>query len=565
MGSTDVAHDLRSRTVYVSSLNLRRLAVIFAVLSLAFVVVLASAPLKPYFAEWRTVQARYNAAARASGAAPIAIGIKQIWRPQLDVADRCITCHLGMGAAPAVAGDALFRAHPPIPHDPKQFGCSVCHGGQGRATTTDAAHGFVSYWDEQMLDQRHLPAGCATCHDQVPDAPLAQLTAGLQLVESLDCLACHKLDGRGRGQAPDLTAVGMRTIPPDWHARHLDRHARRESPEWIASYGPIAPADLALIETALRTRVGTARVVEARSLAMERGCLGCHKLEGRGGDEGPALDRVGLKPIGDLDFRGVSGPRTLTNHIRAHLLDPARVVPGSQMPALGFVPGEVDLLTTFLVSLRRREMPLEFTPRERLRRTLGEAAPPRLTGEQLFNAYCSACHGPRGEGRNYPETGVRYPRIGSPDFLGLASDEFIAKTLEVGRPGRRMPALAAPGATLTKEDVTALVAHLRTLAGGEGPTSVPIGAAPGDAANGRAVYGTVCAGCHGPNGEGKVGPALANSGFQQAATAAFVAATVMRGREGTPMPAFSRDSASYPRLTEAEAADVAAFVTSGFR
>jgi mono/diheme cytochrome c family protein len=128
-----------------------------------------------------------------------------------------------------------------------------------------------------------------------------------------------------------------------------------------------------------------------------------------------------------------------------------------------------------------------------------------------------------------------------------------------------MPALAAPGATLTKEDVTALVAHLRTLAGGEGPTSVPIGAAPGDAANGRAVYGTVCAGCHGPNGEGKVGPALANSGFQQAATAAFVAATVMRGREGTPMPAFSRDSASYPRLTEAEAADVAAFVTSGFR
>jgi mono/diheme cytochrome c family protein len=61
-----------------------------------------------------------------------------------------------------------------------------------------------------------------------------------------------------------------------------------------------------------------------------------------------------------------------------------------------------------------------------------------------------------------------------------------------------------------------------------------------------------------------VGPALANPGFQRAATPAFVTATVLRGREGTPMPAFSQNNASYPRLTDADAADVAAFVTLGF-
>jgi cytochrome c oxidase cbb3-type subunit 3 len=573
-----VADDFRSYTVRASSLNLGRLAIVFAVLSLVFVAVLASAPLKPYFSEWRSVQARYNEAAESAGAAPVAIGIKQIWRPKLDIADRCISCHLGMGAAAAVAGDALFREHPRTPHDTKEFGCTVCHGGQGRATTKEAAHGFVSHWDEQMLDRRDLSAGCATCHDGVPDAPRSQIAAGLRLVDSLDCLACHTLEGRGRGQAPDLTAVALRAFRPDWHAHHLERHQGRESAEWTASYGPIAPAELAALDVALRTRVGIPRVVDARSLAMERGCLGCHKLEGRGGDEGPVLDRVGLKPVGDLDFRGVSGPQTLTNYMRAHLIDPARVVAGSQMPALGYTPDEVDLLVTFLVSLRRRELPLELTPRERLRRTLGDVAATRLSGAQLFGAYCSACHGSRGEGRNYPETGVRFPRIGSPDFLDLASDQFIATTLAVGRPGRRMPALAAPGGTLSTDDVRALTTYLRTLPervgaavpgpGRSGPASseAPRGAAvAGTAASGRAIYETVCSGCHGPKGEGKVGPALANPGFQQAATPAFVAATVLRGREGTPMPAFSRNNASYARLTEEEAADVAAFVMSGFR
>jgi mono/diheme cytochrome c family protein len=75
----------------------------------------------------------------------------------------------------------------------------------------------------------------------------------------------------------------------------------------------------------------------------------------------------------------------------------------------------------------------------------------------------------------------------------------------------------------------------------------------------------VCAGCHGPKGEGKIGPALANPGFQQAATPEFVARTVLRGREGTPMPVFAENNPSYPRLSEADAADVAAFVTSGFK
>ena len=304
-----------------------RLVRIFAALSVIFVAVLASAPLRPYFAEWRSVQSRYNQLARKSGAAEIPIALQQVWKPKLGVTDRCVSCHLGMGSAGPLEGDKLFRAHPPIPHDPKEFGCTVCHGGQGRATTAEAAHGFVSFWDEQMLDAQHQSAGCGTCHDAAPLATRAQLERGHLLVESLDCLGCHTMDGRGRGTASNLSYAGLKGYRPDWHALHLSKLAEDKTGAWKSRYGPIPPDDLVSLDAFLHTRVGMARVIEAQSLAMERGCLGCHKIQGRGGDDGMPLDVAGRRAIGDLNFAGVPGEKTLVNYMRRHLMDPAGVVP----------------------------------------------------------------------------------------------------------------------------------------------------------------------------------------------------------------------------------------------
>jgi mono/diheme cytochrome c family protein len=631
-----------------------RLVRVFAVLSSLFVVVLAIAPLRPYFAEWREVQGRYNRLAEQSGAPTIPIAIQQIWKPKLGVADRCVTCHLGMGNAAPLAGDPLFQAHPPIPHDPKEFGCTVCHSGQGRATTKDAAHGFVSHWDEQLLSVEHQAAGCGACHNNLPLASRQELERGRLLVESLDCLSCHPMDKRGRGTASNLTYVGLKGYRADWHAWHLAEQARDTTGVWKASYGDIPPGDLAVIDTYLRTRVGAPRIIEAQSLAMERGCLGCHKVGGRGGDEGPALDAAGRKPVGDLKFDNVPGERTLVNYMRRHLIDPAGVVPGSQMPAQGFAPEEADLLSSYILFRRSRDLPATFLPKDRLRREMLEEKPAPLSGAQLFAAYCSACHGPRGEGRNYGSLDVRFPANGSSDFLDVAADAFIESTLKTGRPGRKMPALGAPGGSLTQEEISSLVAHLRTLQSpppsfaavqqaapdralgaqlykadcaachgnaGEGtPLGSPLATADnrirgrreeaykaliqgvsktampkyskydavtlrslldymtgfttvpgsraawrlgsGNAANGKELYLRHCAGCHGEQGAGKLGPALANSGFLKAATTEYIAATIVRGRSGTPMPAFGRDSVSYAKLTTTEVLDIAVFIRS---
>jgi mono/diheme cytochrome c family protein len=642
---------MRDFSVRPGGLNTLRLLQVLALLTIVFVAVLASAPLRPYFSEWRRVQQDYNRSAVSSGRRPIAIQVKQIWKPALGIADRCTTCHLGMGGAEeAIPGEALFAAHPVIPHDPREFGCTVCHGGQGRATTKDAAHGFVSHWDEQMLDRSHLGAGCATCHDEFPAATRVALSAGVKRVEQLDCLACHRLDGRGRGDGPDLSFVGIKGFAKDWYASHLAKHDAAESDAWRTSFGPIPRTDLDTIDLLLATRVGAPALVNARALAMERGCLGCHKLRGVGGDEGPALDAAGRKPLGDLNLTHLSGPQTFANYMREHLIDPARVFPGSTMIAQDYSPDDLELLTTWVMSLRARDVGTAFLPKDRVRRQILGERQTRSTPEQDFGIYCAACHGPRGEGRTVGNAESRFPAIGTADFLNVASDDFILANLKTGRPNRRMPAWAAPGGALDEAAARQLVALLRQRLGappslaqlsaasadpelgarvyhddcaachgsaGEGTalgpplasadraltleraydatvrgvqgtampaygdrpapslaavlrhvTSLPRTSASrsswmlgtGSVDRGADLYDRNCLGCHGPAGEGKLGPALANPAFQQAATTPYIAATIVRGRAGTPMPSFGRDSNVYARLTGEEALDLTAFI-----
>jgi mono/diheme cytochrome c family protein len=127
-----------------------------------------------------------------------------------------------------------------------------------------------------------------------------------------------------------------------------------------------------------------------------------------------------------------------------------------------------------------------------------------------------------------------------------------------GVAGTSMPAYASrPAGALAAvlrhiQELPRAGASRKNWAAGAGHTVSP--------ERGADLYSRACAGCHGANGEGKVGPALANPGFQKAASAEYVAATIARGRAGTPMPSFGRDSVAYQRLTAPEILDLTAFV-----
>jgi len=178
--------------------------------------------------EWADAQDEVQAIVQerlgAEKAAELPTGIQQIWIEPLDRVDRCTTCHttIEWGAELAEAPhparshpQGLFGAHPV-----ESFGCTLCHGGQGWATSADAAHGNVAFWEEPLLDTERakryglsrselMELRCAYCHqglEPVDGMPL--LNAAKEKV--FDCLDCHRLPGleNDKPSAPDLGREG---------------------------------------------------------------------------------------------------------------------------------------------------------------------------------------------------------------------------------------------------------------------------------------------------------------------------------------------------------------------
>lgn len=182
------------------------------------------------------------------------------------------------------------------------------------------------------------------------------------------------------------------------------------------------------------------------------------------------------------------------------------------------------------------------------------------TGEDLYIQYCAACHGYDGNG------GVGVP-LALPDFQYSVTDEFLKTTIRHGRPGRVMPAF--PG--LSDAEIRKLVKYIRRWAPGK-PFTYPKTKITGNVQNGKKLYLKNCTRCHGQNGEGGSGtgvtfsrprnspiiaPALNNRGFLKAASNHFIKATLMNGREGTPMISFLKQG-----LTEQEINDLVVYIRS---
>jgi mono/diheme cytochrome c family protein len=518
-----------------------------------------------FLKEWRQIQRSGR-----SEAAEMEIQLRQIVVPALRVADRCVSCHVGM--APGEQGRAVtgvLAPHPKVAHDPTAFGCTVCHGGQGRATEKADAHGLVPHWPAPMLPREFASAGCGSCHTHLRVPDLTQLRQGRALFERYDCLACHRLDGRGGTlrpggggmEGPDLSRVGAAGYRSDWYEDHLRRRAAATGGAWKTTFGAIPKGDRESLDVLLSSSVGAPGLVEAKALFHSLGCRGCHRVGGVGGDDGPDLTRVGGLDPGRLNFTHVPGERTVANWLAEHFRAPAAVVPGSKMPALGLEEDQIRLLTFYMLSLRRTEVPEAFWPKDRIRAERFGEREFSTDGATLYGNFCAACHGPNGEGMRYPGMPA-FPAIGNPDFLTLASDEFIAQHVRRGRAGRRMPAWGEKEGGLRPPEIAQVVSYVRKLGGGVRPATdrKPPRWAKADPGEGGRLFAAHCASCHGKEGEGGEGPALNNQVLLSTASDTYLVETIRRGRRGTAMAAFASASVVQPTLSGAEIESIVAFV-----
>lgn len=519
-----------------------------------------------FLREWQQIQ---RSARSEEG--PVPLQLRQIVNPGLRTSDRCVSCHVSMGPGEeGVVGAKILVAHKAVVHDPAEYGCTVCHGGQGQATEKADAHGDVPFWPEPMIPARFSYAGCGTCHAplHVPNRDL--FASALLTFERLDCLACHRLDVRGETlrpdgsgmEGPDLSRVGIVGYDSDWYPKHLEKSAAAPSGPWKTSFASVNPSDRNLLAVFLATRMGAPDLVRAKTVFHSSGCLGCHKVSGVGGEEGPDLSRAGERDPGQLDFTHVPGTASLENWLAEHFRSPGAVVPGSQMPALGLSEDNIALLTMYVLSLRRRELPGSFLSKDRLRIERFGEREFFSDGATLFSAFCSGCHGSNGMGRRAPGMPA-FPAIANPDFLELVSDRFLTETIRKGRPGRRMPAWGEISGGLRPEEIEKLVSHLRRLGGVESkPESKPRRWVTGDPALGQQLFAASCSGCHGARGEGGEGPALNNKVLLTEATDTYLTETIGRGRRGTGMEGFLTPSPVRRGLAPAEIESIVAFIRS---
>jgi cytochrome c551/c552 len=129
--------------------------------------------------------------------------------------DRCQSCHLGTDPllvpvtmtltkadlGLAKSNDAPFTSHPDPDmmkyHPQEKFGCSSCHGGNGRALdSVQTAHGRYEHWLWPLYYPENVEAGCQQCHasDMVTEhAPV--LNKAKQLYREKGCIGCHRFQG----------------------------------------------------------------------------------------------------------------------------------------------------------------------------------------------------------------------------------------------------------------------------------------------------------------------------------------------------------------------------------
>ncbi|HBY59346.1 MAG TPA: hypothetical protein DEH78_05960 [Solibacterales bacterium] len=515
-----------------------------------------------YLREWRRIQARGR-----NEDGPIPVQLRQVVNEKLGVADRCVSCHVAMSPGEqSVRGAAVLSAHKPVVHDPAEMGCTVCHGGQGQATEKTDAHGEVHFWPEPMLAREISYAGCGTCHAALSVPAKDQYRAAVQTFERLDCYACHRVDGKGgtlrpdRGgmEGPDLSRVGMAGYDAAWQENHVAKSKSETAGPWPA-YRPVSTEDQELLAVFLRTRVAAPELVEAKSVFHSDGCLGCHKVSGVGGDDGPDLSRAGLKDPGQLSFEHVPGKTGVSNWMVEHFRAPASVVAGSQMPPASLSEKEIRQLSYYTQSLRRKELRDQYLPKDRIRAVKFGEREFASDGGTVYGAFCAGCHGPDGRGRRVAGL-ASFPSIANPDFLAIAPDSLLQQTVEHGRPGRRMPGwLKADG--LRPEEVKAVVSYIRALGGVAAEAdSKPTRWVAANSTEGKRIFETACAGCHGERGRGGEGPALSNKILHASATDTYLVETIARGRRGTSMGAFLEPSPSRPTLTRGEIESVVAYL-----
>jgi mono/diheme cytochrome c family protein len=497
----------------------------FAAVSILLAAVSAIAPTRDLFSQWRHIQRQYRGMIRSRPDAKrlerhFSSGIQQIWIPEQRVVDRCPTCHVALQETSlAESRREPFRPHPPMPHSLTEFGCVICHHGQGAATTVTEAHYSTKAWEQPILPGRYLESSCGQCHmDQLEGTP--QLNLGRRLLARYGCAHCHAIT------QPDGTLVTPVDEPPS-----LEHIAEKTTREWLTAwiknpqayavsstmpnsrFSDLEASDIASFLVAQSTPSENSKVDLPRTVPIppsvnvaQEGaglygtlfCASCHATQNKagnlmGGDLAPELTRIGSKVNPDWLLRWLKSPQGYD--------------PKTRMSRYRFDEKQIAILSSYLMDKRDDDFLADVH--------LAPVDPQSVArGKKLVADYgCAACH--RINGVSPPEGfAPDLSRIGSKPLFQVGFLRGMPETLpdyiaaKIKDPRVFGPALKMPRFTLSDLQIEALTTAL--LAQTDRAVTMPpelVRTSPrgkyhpgGDA--GRLMEDLRCQSCHSINGNG---------------------------------------------------------------
>ena len=315
--------------------------------------------------------------------------IDQVWIEDIKHADRCMTCHSGVEKTVFAQSRGVFGKHPSDflkTHPTKNFGCTLCHDGDGMGLTILSGHGKAGHWNRPLFSGELVQSSCRRCHPyseripqhiSFPQAPV--LSQGKNLYIAKGCRGCHELARfqRPRSIAPVLSRVGEK-VNGNWLAMWLKR-PKDYLPDTIMPFFDLPPEEIESLKAFLldgkgkNLAVGTngkpANSANGKILIDKIGCLGCHKVAGRGETFGPDLSTVAGKidPLWPISW----------------IKNPLSYDPETVMPNFRLQDDQIRDIAEYLLTLGKKE-------------TAGGSAfnPDKIElGKKLFGQRgCTGCH-----------------------------------------------------------------------------------------------------------------------------------------------------------------------------
>lgn len=290
--------------------DLKNIIKIILSLSLYAMIMLVAAGCSKSWKDYQWMYTRLKVGADTSGPnlsqQQVEVGkVLTIQNDELGIRDKCMTCHVGISNPLMKNVDQPFKRHSGKylqQHGVQEFGCTVCHGGNGESIDEQDAHAG-------LLRGVMTQVSCTKCHNS--DLFLRsiegawELSNGMRLLNELNCIGCHRIDAIPftKDALPDLNGIGSK-VNRRWLVRWLQNpkscqqnatmpvfHLDDESIEALAAY--LMTFTDSTLEKTDEPPAGQSE--KGGNLLREARCISCHPFNGTGGHLAPDIGKIGNK------------------------------------------------------------------------------------------------------------------------------------------------------------------------------------------------------------------------------------------------------------------------------